>query len=148
MLAVILALVLVATACGGSESAPTSDGAGGGGDSGNVQNLTESETLQIGGDAPDDFPLPIPDGGTVTTFLESDDQMKLNMLFEGDRLDEFVAIYQQWVDANATEVIHESTSTASSQWIVKYDGGQALIGVTGAKDNDGNIENTIVQLSP
>jgi len=105
--------------------------------------------VQVGGEVPADFALPIPDGGTVTSFVDDQTVTNLNMIFEGDRVAEFVAFYQQWIDDHATEIIHEYSTSGSTQWVVKYGAdGQGSIGITGAKENDGNVTNTILQLSP
>jgi hypothetical protein len=150
-LAFVGAAALVAAACssGASDAGSTATAGDAGVTTTTVDGSSGQQEVQVGGEVPADFALPIPDGGTVTSFVDDQTVTNLNMLFDGDRVAEFVAFYQQWIDDNATEIVFENASSDSAQWVVKYGTDeQASIGITAAKDNDGNVTDTVLQLSP
>ena len=68
----------------------------------NVDTEDGSATVEIGGgEVPADFPAPVPPGGTVTASMVSTDGANagwtLGLEYEGDRVDEIAAVYEEWM---------------------------------------------------
>lgn len=67
-------------------------------ESGEVSVETDEGSFTIGGgEIPDGFPVPFPDGGTVQSVLESGGSAGVSVAYPGERLDELVSYYDDWV---------------------------------------------------
>lgn len=114
-IAIILAVVaLVATACGAATEELTEqliEQSGGGNadvdvdlDSGQVNVQTEDGSFSVGGgEIPDGFPVPFPDGGKVQSVFTSDGAAAVSLAYPRDRYDELVAYYEDWVAGQGGE---------------------------------------------
>jgi len=114
-IAMFLAVVaLVATACGAATEGLTEQliEQSGGDDadvdvdlgSGRVSVETEDGSFTVGGgEIPDGFPVPFPDGGTVQSVFTSDGAAAVSLAYPRDRYDELVAYYADWVDGQSGE---------------------------------------------
>lgn len=119
-IAIIIAVIaVVAAACGAATEQLTEqiiEQSGGGDadvdldlDSGQVSVETEDGSITIGGgEIPDGFPVPFPDGGNVQSTFVSDGAASVSVAYPKDRFDELVAYYEDWTASQGGEW---STST-------------------------------------
>lgn len=73
-----------------------------------------------GGELPEDFPVPIPDGGEVVSVFESEGDAAVSVLYDAGSYDEVSAFYEDWVaGADMPEVQTASAEfdgMKSTQW--------------------------------
>jgi hypothetical protein len=50
-----------------------------------------------GGELPEDFPVPIPDGGDVASVFEGEGDAAVSVLYDDGNYDEVAAFYEDWV---------------------------------------------------
>ncbi len=121
--ALMIAAALVAAACSGGAAAETDEPAPQGTDQTAATDTTAADLSSSttddpvaaessdssdaiassgSGDLPDDLPFPIPAGGNVFNYLDDPSQPVLVMQYEGDRSDEFIAFYEDWIANDAS----------------------------------------------
>jgi hypothetical protein len=72
-----------------------------------------------GGEVPADFPIPVPDGGTVAAVFTQDSDATVTLTYPASEYDSLVATYQDFVDGTGGEVnTVTSSSPASVTWNV------------------------------
>lgn len=126
-------LALVASACGAAaenvaenlaERALESEGGGNvdldiDEESGEVSVQMESGdgsgSLTIGGgELPDGFPIPVPDGGEVMSTFSSETEegtsYSVTISYPADRYEELASFYEDWIDGQADDVQKSETS--------------------------------------
>lgn len=65
---------------------------------GQVSIETDDGSVTVGGgEVPDGFPIPLPDGGGVQSTFQSGGNASVTLQYSGDRFDELVAFYEDWV---------------------------------------------------
>ena len=105
-------------------------------DSGQVSVETEDGSISIGGgDIPDGFPVPFPDGGDVQSTFTSDDAAAVSVAYARDRYDELVGYYENWVAGQPGEWSTSSfTNDDGSGGVIRgsswWQGSDISIGVT------------------
>ena len=84
-------------------------------DTGEVRIETDEGSVSIGGgELPDGFPVPVPDGGEVmSVFSSSQEEASVSLSYPIDRYDELVAFYSDWTAGQPGEW-NTSTSTFNS----------------------------------
>jgi hypothetical protein len=83
-------------------------------DTGQVNIETDEGSVSIGGgDIPDGFPVPVPNGGDVTAVFTSPDGSSVTLTYAIDRYDELVMFYADWTAGQQGEW-NMSASTFSS----------------------------------
>lgn len=107
-IAILIAVIaLVAAACGSATEQLTEQiiEQSGGGDadvdldleSGEVSVETEDGSFTVGGgEIPDGFPVPFPDGGDVQSTFTSNGDASVSLAYPQDRFDELVGYYEAW----------------------------------------------------
>lgn len=123
-MALILAIGLVATACGGTDQIAENlteqiiEAETGGdidvstGDDGEVSISIEGEdgsgSATFGGDLPDGFPFPLPDdytvGGSMSFEDDSGTSYTVSIQVDGDDYDAVKAMYESWLDSEGFKV--------------------------------------------
>jgi hypothetical protein len=93
---------------------------------GSVQIEVEDEdgnTAVIGGgEVPADFPIPVPDGGSVAAVFTQGSDATVTLTYPASEYDSLVATYQDFVDGTGGEVNKvTSSSPASVTWNVTVD---------------------------
>ena len=84
-----------------------------------------------GGDVPDGFPIPVPDGGTVVSVFTQDADAIVTLTYPASEYDSLVATYQDFVDGTGGEVsTFTSSNPASITWTVSADSESYNISVT------------------
>lgn len=84
-----------------------------------------------GGDVPDGFPIPVPDGGTVVSVFTQDADAILTLTYPASDYDSLVATYQDFVDGTGGDAsTFTSSNPASVTWNVSVDGESYSISVT------------------
>ncbi len=127
-LVLIAALALVAAACGSVAERVVENAVENNAGIENVEIDQDSGEISIefddedgsgsltfgGGEIPDGFPIPLPDGGQVVAVIEQGDFQTVSLTYPGDRYDDVVEFFQEWADGlpGQTDV---STSTGSFQ---------------------------------
>jgi len=92
-----------------------------------------------GGEVPDDFPIPVPDGGTVTFSTTADEGSSLNITYPISEYDSLAATYQSFADGVGGSVTTYETSNPKSQtWLVSTDTESYSISIT-ESDPDVNV---------
>jgi hypothetical protein len=127
--AVMGAFALLLTACGGGELAEQIiESQEGVGDieidesSGTVVVEIEDEegdaSISIGGgEIPDDFPVPVPEGGTVQSVVTMDTGASLSMLFPSDEFESLKDFYSSWASGESDDVTtFESSNPKAASW--------------------------------
>ncbi len=86
-------------------------------DTGEVKIETDEGDISIGGgDIPDDFPVPVPDGGEVMTVFASPDGGSVTVSYAIDRYDDLVSYYNDWTNGQPGEWnLNTATYTAGDQ---------------------------------
>lgn len=127
-------MTLVLTACSGADIAEEIlEGQEGVGDveinenNGSVQIEVEDEdgegsVVIGGGEVPADFPIPVPDGGTVAMAISSEDGSSVTISYPVSEYDSLVSTYQSFVDGTGGEMTTmESSAPRSKTWSVTTD---------------------------
>ena len=120
---VVFLVAVVAAACGGRGDA-TSDRAAAVDDSVEAVTIDDDEvTVEFtaddgggslvagGGAVPAGFPLPVPDGGEITSSFTQGPIAALTISYPPGTFDDLVAAYADWLGANAAQIIVETRST-------------------------------------
>jgi hypothetical protein len=75
-----------------------------------------------GGQVPDGFPLPVPDGGTVAMSMSSDEGSSVTVTYPISEYDSLVSTYQSFVDSTGGDVTTmDSSAPRSKTWSVATD---------------------------
>jgi len=143
IIVVLAALTLALSACSGGDIAEEIlEGQEGVGDveidqnNGSVVIEVEDEdgggsAVIGGGEVPDGFPIPVPDGGTVVSVFTQDADAIVTLTYPASEYDSLVATYQGFVDGTGGEVnTFTSSNPASVTWTVSADGESYNISVT------------------
>jgi hypothetical protein len=71
-----------------------------------------------GGDIPDGFPIPVPDGGTVMAVLEQESNFTVSLSYSSADFDAIKAFYEKWIDSSGFEVVNkfETSAPKSVSW--------------------------------
>ena len=87
-----------------------------------------------GGELPDGFPIPFPDGYQVTSVFTSDEGEAVTVAYPGGDFDAIVAFYDDWTDGQSTEwsktassIGTEEQSLDSANWTADEGSGLILI---------------------
>jgi hypothetical protein len=73
-------------------------------DTGEVNVVTDDGSLTIGGgEIPDGFPIPAPDGYEVLAVFMAEDEGSVSLLYPQDRFDELTSFYMDWVGSQPEE---------------------------------------------
>ena len=153
--ALAAAALLFVAGCGGSDPAEEAanqleqaiEAAGDGsvavdiGDDGSVAIQVEGEDGSMvigGGDVPDGFPIPVPDGGQViSSFTGSSDSgsgSSVVMQYPAGSYDDLVSTFEAWINANATDIGSFHTDSADGSSTQLYgsiaDGSTVMVIVT------------------
>lgn len=73
-------------------------------DTGEVKVETEDGSITVGGgDIPDDFPIPTPDGYEVVAVFTADTEASVSLLYPQDRFDELTEFYDGWTESQPWE---------------------------------------------
>jgi len=92
-----------------------------------------------GGDVPDGFPIPVPDGGNVNFTSSSEEGSSVNVTYPISEYDSLVATYQAFADSTGGDVTTYETSNPNSQtWLVSTETESYSISVT-ESDPDANV---------
>ena len=96
-------------------------------DTGEVKIEVEGEdggSVSIGGgEVPDDFPIPLPDGGEVRAVFETDDEANVQASYDTGDFDSIRAFYQDWSASAGDEVQGTfETSAPPSYGVTVIDG--------------------------
>ena len=92
-----------------------------------------------GGEVPDGFPIPVPDGGTVVSVFTQDSDAILTITYPASEYDSLVATYQAFVDGTGGDMnTFTSSDPASITWNVTVDNASYNISVT-----DGDPDATV-----
>jgi hypothetical protein len=84
-----------------------------------------------GGDVPADFPIPVPDGGTVNFSSTAEEGSTFNITYPVSEYDSLVATYQSFADGVGGDVTTYNTTNPKSQtWLVSTDSESYSISVT------------------
>ncbi len=82
-------------------------------DTGKISVETDEGSFTLGGgEIPEGFPVPVPDGGRVTASFVSDDSMDVSISYEQSRFEEIVAHFDSWTNSQTNEW-STNTSTVS-----------------------------------
>jgi hypothetical protein len=82
-------------------------------DSGEVSIETEDGAITIGGgEVPDGFGIPFPDGYQVTSVFTNDESAAVSLAYPGGDFDEIVSFYDDWISQQSSEW-SKSTSSIS-----------------------------------
>lgn len=149
ILAIGLTLFLLVTACSGGEIAEqiieSQDGVG------DVEIDENDGTVQIeieddegntqavigGGDIPDDFPVPVPNGGTVLAVLTQTGSQSVSLIYPDDDFDSLKDFFADYVEGSGGSVsTYESSSPPSAAWTIDTGSGTISITVT---SSDGEV---------
>lgn len=155
---VIALLAVIATACGAAneELAEQIIERSGGGeadvdldlDTGQVSVETDEGSFSVGGgEIPDGFPVPFPDGGSVQSVFTSDTAASVSLAYPKDRFDELVAYYEAWTADQGGEWSTSSfTNDDGSGGVVRghswWQGADVNLGVTDCFSLDGEGDTT------
>ena len=104
-------------------------------DSGEVSVETEDGSITIGGgELPDGFSVPFPDGYQVTSVFTSDDGEAVTVAYPGGDFDSIVSFYDDWTDGQsidwsktASSIGTEEQSLDSANWTADEGSGLILI---------------------
>ncbi len=71
-----------------------------------------------GGDVPDDFPIPVADGGTVMAVMEQGSDSSVSLTYDSADFDAIKAFYEQWIGSSGFEVVNkfETSAPKSISW--------------------------------
>lgn len=70
-----------------------------------------------GGEIPDDFPVPVPDGGDVQQVSSTPDGASVSLFFPSDEFDSLKEFYSDWANGQSAEVsTFESTNPLAASW--------------------------------
>jgi len=80
-------------------------------ESGEVSIETDEGSISIGGgELPDGFPVPLPDGYEVTTVFTSDQESLVAVTYPPDRYDELASFLNGWTESQPGEWSHTSNT--------------------------------------
>jgi hypothetical protein len=85
-------------------------------DSGQVSIETEEGSVTIGGgQMPDGFAIPAPDGYAVTSVFESDESASVSLAYADGNFDAIVAFYDDWTASQSSEWSKSSSSISTEE---------------------------------
>jgi len=141
MMALLVVLALVASACGAaadkiSEKAAeqaaeklieaSGDGnvsvdLSGDGDDASMKIETEDGSMSFGAgsEMPDGLTIPVPDGGTVTTAITSDDGVMASLYYDQGRYEEIVGFYESWTSKDGSDWQKQSMDASTDDGTVR-----------------------------
>jgi hypothetical protein len=92
----------------------------------------DGETAVIGGgEVPEGFPIPVPDGGTVAAVFTQDSDATVTLSYPASEYDSLVATYQSFVDGTGGDVnTFTSSDPESITWTVTTSDASYNISVT------------------
>ena len=131
------AVMLISAACssGGDETAteqveaattaPTGVVADSGDDSAAAENSDggDTEPSSANGEIPSDVPFPVPPGGNVFNYLDDPSEPRIEMRYDGDRFDEIVAFYADWLAGEPSGTGIRTDTEILTMFTVNIDGG-------------------------
>lgn len=93
-----------------------------------------------GGDIPDGFPIPVPDGGTVQTSFEQSGSYAVGLAYPGEDFDDLTGFYDDWVASQEAENVSTSSTTnpRSQSWYGERADGEFVITLVEVPDGSGN----------
>ena len=133
LLLLLAAGALAASACSSAAEELSEQIVEAGGD-GNVEVDIDDETVSVsfededgsgsytvgGGELPDDFPVPVPDGGEVVSVFEAEGDTAVAMTYDAGRYAELVDFYEDWVAGADMPELQTSSAEfegmQSTQW--------------------------------
>lgn len=85
-------------------------------DTGQVKIETDEGSITIGGgELPDDFPIPLPDGYQVTSVLSADGTTAVSLAYPEGGFDEIVAFFDDWTSSQPTAWTKSTGSVSSGE---------------------------------
>jgi ABC-type glycerol-3-phosphate transport system substrate-binding protein len=99
---------------------------------------TDDGTVAVvsgGGALPDDWPIPLPNGGEISSVVTTEDGGVVIADYPKDQYDALIEFYQDFVDGSGWEVVNSITMTnpSTSSWnLDNGDGGEVAIVVRDA----------------
>jgi hypothetical protein len=131
VLVLLAAVILAMSACSGADVAEqileSQEGVGDvdiNENNGSVQIEVQDEggegsVVIGGGEVPADFPIPVPDGGTVAMAISTGDGASVTITYPASEYDSLVSTYQSFVDGSGGDVTTMDSSTPRSKtWSV------------------------------
>ena len=105
-------------------------------DSGQVKIETDDGSVTIGGgELPDDFPVPLPDGYQVTSVFSAEGSSAVSVAYPDGNFDEIVAFFDNWTSGQSAAWTKSTSSVSggegtidSANWI--EDEGSSFISVS------------------
>ncbi len=83
-------------------------------DTGEIRIETDDGLLSIGGgDLPDDFAVPLPDGYSVSSVISSSDGAAVSVSYAPNQWDELISFFDDWVDGQAGDWRNNSSTFES-----------------------------------
>jgi hypothetical protein len=100
-------------------------------DSGEIKVETDDGSITIGGgEVPDGFPIPFPDGYKVTSVFTNDESVAVSLAYPGGDYDQLVSFYDDWTSQQSSEWSKSTSSISgdegsinSSNWFDDEGGG-------------------------
>lgn len=85
-------------------------------DSGQISVETEDGKVTIGGgEMPDDFMIPAPDGYKVTSVFTNDESAAVSLAYDGGNFDQIVTFYDDWTAAQPENWEKSSSSISTDE---------------------------------
>lgn len=101
-------------------------------DTGQIKVETDDGSLSIGGgELPDDFAVPVPDGGEVMSTFSSPEGASVSLVYPIDRYDELVMFYSDWTASQPGEWNSGSSTFESGGQTIRT---SSWFGYTGSED--------------
>jgi hypothetical protein len=141
MMALLVVLALVASACGAaadkiSEKAAeqaaeklieaSGDGnvsvdLSGDGDDASMKIETEDGSMSFGAgtEMPDGLTIPVPDGGTVQTAITADDAVMASLYYDEGRYEEIVGFYESWTSKDGSDWTKQSMDASTDDGTIR-----------------------------
>jgi hypothetical protein len=100
-------------------------------DSGEIKVETDDGEITIGGgEVPDGFAIPFPDGYQVTSVFTNDESQAVSLAYPGADFDEIVSFYADWTASDSSDWSNSTSSISgddgtinSSNWFADDGGG-------------------------
>ena len=114
-------------------------------DGGQISFETDDGSFSVGGgEIPNDYPVPFPDGGNVQTVITSDGGGQVSVAYPLDRYDELVAYYDEWTSGQPGEWNRSTFENDDGQGIVVFGTswwtGDVNLGVANCYSLSGNAD--------
>ena len=88
-------------------------------DSGEIKVETDEGAITIGGgEVPDDFAIPFPDGYQVTSVFTSDESQAVSLAYPGADFDEIASFYADWTSNDSSEWSVSTSSISGDSGII------------------------------